>query len=64
MIPTEDGVKEKKIGDDKVIVLYMPGIHESIAGLIASKLKEAFYRPTLVLPMRKWTWTERLRAFD
>lgn len=48
MIPTEDGVKEKKIGDDKVIVLYMPGIHESIAGLIASKLKEAFYRPTLV----------------
>ena len=45
---TEDGVKEKKIGDDKVIVLYMPGIHESIAGLIASKLKEAFYRPTLV----------------
>lgn len=26
----------------------MPGIHESIAGLIASKLKEAFYRPTLV----------------
>ena len=48
MIPTEDGVKEKKIGDDKVIVLYMLGIHESIAGLIASKLKEAFYRPTLV----------------
>lgn len=48
MILTEDGVKEKKIGDDKVIVLYMPGIHESIAGLIASKLKEAFYRPTLV----------------
>lgn len=48
MILTEDGVQEKKIGDDKVIVLYMPGIHESIAGLIASKLKEAFYRPTLV----------------
>ena len=48
MILTEDGVEEKKIGDDKVIVLYMPGIHESIAGLIASKLKEAFYRPTLV----------------
>lgn len=48
LIPTEDGVKETKIGDDKVIVLYMPGIHESIAGLIASKLKEAFYRPTLV----------------
>ena len=48
LIPTGDGVKETKIMDDKVIVLYMPGIHESIAGLIASKLKEAFYRPTLV----------------
>ena len=27
----------------------MPGVHESLAGLIAGRLKEKFYRPTIVL---------------
>lgn len=34
---------------DDVIVLYMPWVHESVAGLIASKVKERFYRPTIIL---------------
>ena len=32
-----------------VQVLYDPDIHESVAGLIASRVKEKFYRPTLVI---------------
>lgn len=32
-----------------VQVLYSPDIHESIAGIIASRIKEKFYRPTLVI---------------
>lgn len=48
LIPTDDGTREIQVGDDKVLVVYMPGIHESIAGLVASKLKESFYRPALV----------------
>ena len=48
MIPSADGLKTIDVGDDKVIVLYMPDIHESVAGLVAGKVKEAFYRPTLV----------------
>ena len=48
IIPAGDGLETIDVGDDKVIVLYMPQIHESVAGLIASKVKDAFYRPTLV----------------
>ncbi len=35
--------------DDRVLVVYMPDCHESIAGIVAGKVKEAFYRPTIVL---------------
>lgn len=33
---------------DQVIVLYLNGVHESLAGIIAGKIKEHFYRPTIV----------------
>lgn len=33
---------------DKVIVVYIPGIHESVVGIIASRLKEAYSRPVMV----------------
>lgn len=33
---------------DDVLVLYLPDVHESLCGLIAGRIKEAFYRPTLV----------------
>jgi single-stranded-DNA-specific exonuclease len=32
-----------------VLVVYLPDCHESIAGIIAGKVKEYFYRPTIVL---------------
>ena len=34
---------------ERVLVVYLPDCHESIAGIIAGKVKERFYRPTLVL---------------
>lgn len=34
---------------DRVLVLYLPGCHESIAGIVAGRVKEKFHRPTLVL---------------
>lgn len=33
---------------DKVIVAYIPKVHESVVGIIASRLKEAYSRPILV----------------
>lgn len=35
--------------DDKVLVVYLPECHESIAGIVAGKVRERFYRPAFVL---------------
>ncbi len=53
---TEKGVEEAvrqiekgPLKEDKVLVVYLPGCHESIAGIIAGRIKEKYYRPTFVL---------------
>lgn len=33
----------------KVILLFLPEVHESIAGIIAGRIKEKYHRPTIVL---------------
>lgn len=33
---------------DRVIVLYIPDIHESLVGIIAGRIKERYYRPVLL----------------
>ncbi len=35
--------------DDCVIVVYLPDCHESLAGIVAGRIREAYYRPTIVL---------------
>lgn len=42
-------VKDTARRSEKVLVIYLPDCHESIAGIIAGKVKEYFYRPTIVL---------------
>lgn len=39
---------ESEYMDDVVLVVHMPGLHESLAGLVAGKLKERYNKPTLV----------------
>ncbi len=53
---TEEGVEEavrqiesSSWKDDQVLVVYLPECHESIAGIIAGRIKERYYRPTFVL---------------
>ena len=53
---TEEGVEEavrqiesSSCKDDQVLVVYLPKCHESIAGIIAGRIKERYYRPTFVL---------------
>ena len=40
---------EKNYKDDKILVLYDEDIHESIAGIIAGRIKDEFHKPTIVL---------------
>ena len=39
---------------DRVLVVFLPDCHESIAGIIAGRIRERYYRPTFVLtrPLR------------
>lgn len=42
-------VEDRGLSSRKVIVIYMPDIHESLSGLVAGKIKERYYKPTFVL---------------
>lgn len=42
-------IDETEIKNDKVLVIYLPDCHESIAGIIAGRIKELYYRPTFVI---------------
>lgn len=53
---TERGVEEAvrmiestSLKDDRVLVVYLPDCHESIAGIIAGRIREKYYRPVFVL---------------
>ena len=53
---TEKGVEEAvqmiestPLKHDKVLVVYLPDCHESIAGIIAGRIRERYYRPVFVL---------------
>lgn len=40
---------EKRYRDDKVLVVYLPDCHESLAGIIAGRLREQYQKPSFVL---------------
>ncbi len=45
ILDIENGV----YANDKVLVIYKEGIHESVAGIVASRIKEKFNRPVIVI---------------
>ncbi|MBD5471120.1 MAG: single-stranded-DNA-specific exonuclease RecJ [Lachnospiraceae bacterium] len=42
-------IEERNLLRDKVIVVYLPEVHESLAGIIAGRIREKYCRPTFVL---------------
>lgn len=48
------GVAKQMIADggyenDRVFVIFLPDCHESLAGIVAGRIREAYHRPTLVI---------------
>lgn len=41
--------EEQVATGDGVLVIYLPECHESIAGIVAGRIRERFYRPVLIL---------------
>lgn len=53
---TEQGVERAKalvegtsLKEDKVLVIFLPDCHESLAGIIAGRIREQYHRPVFVL---------------
>ena len=42
-------IKENNLGKDRVLVVYLPDCHESLAGIIAGRIREAYNKPVFVL---------------
>lgn len=42
-------LQKSSLGNDRVLVLYLPGTHESIVGIIAGKVREKTGKPTFIL---------------
>lgn len=41
--------EEEGYEKDAVLVMYLPEVHESIAGIIAGRIRETYYKPTFIL---------------
>ncbi|EGV08801.1 DHHA1 domain protein [Parvimonas sp. oral taxon 393 str. F0440] len=46
-------IRDNKYFDDDIIVVYDDEIHESIAGIVAGRIKDYYYKPTLVFSNAK-----------
>ena len=42
-------IEESALRDDKVLVVYLPDCHESLAGIIAGRIRERYHKPVFVL---------------
>lgn len=51
-IAVEEAIKqieESALREDKVLVVYLPECHESLAGIVAGRVRERYYKPTFIL---------------
>lgn len=42
-------IEETELKGDRVLVVYLPECHESLAGIIAGRIRELYYRPCFIL---------------
>lgn len=46
---TVEAVENSDLQQDRVLVIYNENIHESIAGIVAGRIKERYYKPVIML---------------
>ena len=42
-------VEGSRLRNDRVLVIYLPGCHESLAGIVAGRVREKYYKPVFIL---------------
>lgn len=45
----EDQIEKLNLNEKNVLVVYLENCHESLAGIVAGRIKEKYYKPTIVL---------------
>lgn len=45
----KEQVETSELQNDRVLVIYLPFCHESLAGIVAGRVRESYYRPVFVL---------------
>lgn len=45
----EEYIQKNDLKENKVLVIYLPKLHESLAGIVAGRIKERYNRPVFVL---------------
>ena len=48
----EETIAKEGFADDRVLTVHLPDVHESVAGIVAGRLKEEYHRPVLVITGR------------
>lgn len=44
-----DQIEQSALKEDRVLVVYLPECHESLAGIVAGKVRERYYHPVFIL---------------
>ena len=45
----KEQVESTDLSEDRVLVIYLPDCHESLAGIVAGRIRECYYKPVFVL---------------
>ena len=45
----KEQVESTELSEDRVLVIYLPDCHESLAGIVAGRIRECYYKPVFVL---------------
>lgn len=48
-VVTEGDANNPVLDSDNVLLVYLPDCHESLAGIVAGRVRERFYKPTLIV---------------
>ncbi len=48
-VAAEEAIASDGLENDAVLVIFLPDCHESLAGIIAGRIRERYYRPVIVL---------------
>jgi len=57
-------IEEGNLHNDKILVAYLQDCHESIAGIIAGRIKERFHKPTVILTDAEGTVKGSARSIE